>query len=140
MKILLTSILTFFSVLLFAQDENVTAIKAVMHKQEIAWNNADIDGFMQGYWKSDSLMFIGGSGPTYGWQTTLNNYKKRYPDTAHTGHLTFDILEVRRLSSDYYFLTGKWFLKRSVGDVGGYYTLLLRKIKGEWVIVIDHTS
>jgi ketosteroid isomerase-like protein len=56
------------------------------------------------------------------------------------GKLSFDLLEVKKLSPEYYFVLGKWFLKRSIGNTGGYYTLLFRKIKGKWVIVVDHTS
>lgn len=95
---------------------------------------------MNGYWKSDSLMFIGKNGVTYGYNKTLNNYRRNYPDTAAMGKLTFDILEVKRLSADHYFVLGKWMLQRSIGDLSGHYTLLFRKINGEWVIVADHSS
>jgi hypothetical protein len=87
------------------------------------------------------LKFIGSSGVTYGYKQTLSSYKKRYSDTAQMGKLFFDLVkEVKKLSPDYYFILGKWFLKRSVGDIGGLYTLLFRKINGRWVIVVDHTS
>jgi hypothetical protein len=95
---------------------------------------------MKGYWESDSLMFIGKSGVTYGWQNTLNNYKKGYPDTATMGKLNFTIIKVKRLSGEYYQVVGKWHLKRSIGDLSGHYTLLFQKIKGDWVIVTDHSS
>ena len=108
--------------------------------QRIYWNNGDIENFMGGYWKSDSLMFIGKSGITYGWQKTLDNYKKGYPDTAAMGKLKFDILEIKRLSVMYFFVVGKWHLTRSIGDVGGHFTLLFKKIKNKWVIVADHSS
>jgi hypothetical protein len=70
----------------------------------------------------------------------LNNYKKGYPDTAAMGKLEFNIISVQKLSGSYYTVVGRWFLKRSIGDVGGHYTLLFRKIKGQWVIVQDHSS
>ncbi len=95
---------------------------------------------MKGYWENDSLMFIGKSGVTYGWTNTLNNYKKGYPDTAAMGKLNFTLVQVKKLSAKYYHVTGKWFLKRSVGDVGGHYTLLFRKINGRWLIIADHSS
>ena len=123
---------------LFAQDDS-TAIKDVMNKQIEAWNNGDINTFMQTYWKSDSVMFVS-SPPTYGWQTTLENYKKHYPDTAAMGKLTFNLIKLNQLSPEYYFVVGEWHLKRSAGDVGGYFTLLFKKINGNWVIVVDHTS
>ena len=97
-----------------------------------------MNGFV--YWKSDSLMFIGKKGMVRGWQQTLDNYKKGYPDTAAMGKLSFDIVEVKPLSKEYAFVVGKWMLKRSIGDVSGHYTLLLRRIKGQWKIVADHSS
>ncbi len=63
---------------------------------------------MESYWKSDSLKFIGKSGITYGWISTLNNYKKNYPDTSAMGKLDFSVLEIKRLSKRYYFVVGKW--------------------------------
>ena len=123
-----------------AQSADETAIRAVMDAQLKAWNNGDIDAFMQTYLKSDSLLFVGSKGPTYGWQNTLDNYKKHYPDTAAMGKLDFTILEVRKLSAEYSFVLGKWHLTRSIGDIGGAFTLLFRKINGKWLIVADHSS
>jgi ketosteroid isomerase-like protein len=116
------------------------AIRGILEMQTTAWNRGDIEGFMKGYWESDSLMFIGKSGVTYGWSNTLKNYKKNYPDTAAMGKLAFTLIEVKKLSKEYYHVTGKWFLKRSIGDIGGHYTLLFRKINGRWVIISDHSS
>lgn len=112
----------------------------ILDEQTAAWNRGDIDSFMKGYWENDSLMFIGKSGVTYGWENTLKNYKKGYPDTANMGKLTFTIIQVKKLSGRYYHVTGKWYLKRSVGDVSGHYTLLWRKVNGQWVIIADHSS
>lgn len=95
---------------------------------------------MQSYWHSDSLLFVGSGGPTYGWKTTLDHYKKNYPDTVAMGKLAFDILEVKMLSAYNSFVLGRWHLARKTGDIGGYFTLLFRKINGMWVIVADHTS
>ena len=137
---LLPAILLFLSVLSYAQNKDSIAIHKVLSTQVSAWNNGNIDVFMKGYWNSDSLLFIGAKGPTYGWQTTLENYKKRYPDTTAMGKLKFTILETKMLSKDNAFILGNWHLTRTIGDVGGYFTLLFRKINGEWVIIADHTS
>lgn len=115
-------------------------IRALLQKQTEAWNRGDLEGFMEGYWKNDSLMFIGKSGITYGWQKTLDNYKKGYPDKTAMGQLTFTLIQIKRLSTRYYSVVGKWHLKRSIGDIGGHYTLLMRKINGKWVVVSDHSS
>jgi ketosteroid isomerase-like protein len=124
----------------FSQSKDEQTIRQLLNDQTLAWNRGDIEAFMKGYWESDSLMFIGKSGVTYGWKNTLNNYKKGYPDTVAMGKLSFDILVVKRLSPEYFQVIGKWFLKRSIGDISGHYTLLLRKIKDQWVIVADHSS
>ena len=123
-----------------AQSNDETAIRQLLDKQTAAWNKGDIDRFMDGYWENDSLMFIGKSGVTYGWTNTLNNYKRGYPDTAAMGKLRFELLSVKRLSDEYYFVVGKWSLQRSIGNVGGHYNLLFRKINGKWVIIADHSS
>jgi ketosteroid isomerase-like protein len=123
-----------------AQNNEITAIRTIMNEQVKAWNNGDIDVFMQGYWKSDSLLFVGSKGPEYGWKTTLENYKKRYPDTTVMGKLDFTFLEIKLLSADHAFVLGKWHLARTIGDIGGHFTLLFRKINGQWYIIADHTS
>lgn len=142
-KLTCTLLLAFcLPVLLSAQenDKDKQEILATLDRQTRDWNRGDIDAFMVGYWNSDSLRFIGQSGITYGYQQTLANYKKNYSDTAKMGKLSFNILQVKRLSKEYYFVIGKWMLKRSVGDLSGHYTLLFQKIKGKWVIVADHSS
>lgn len=125
---------------LSAQDKNKQQILSILDRQTRDWNNGNIDGFMVGYWNNDSLMFIGKSGITYGYKQTLANYKKNYSDTTQMGKLTFNIIQVKRLSAEYYYVVGKWMLKRTVGDLSGHYNLLFRKINGKWVIVADHSS
>jgi ketosteroid isomerase-like protein len=128
------------SVIGFSQSKEEKLIRQLLQEQTKSWNKGDLEGFMQTYWKSDSLMFIGKSGVKWGWKTTLENYKKGYPDTTAMGQLSFNILQVKKLSSEYYYVVGKWMLKRSIGDLSGHYDLLLRKIKSKWVIVADHSS
>ena len=141
MKCLLATVLfCFFTFSSRGQSKSEKQVRNVLEMQNDAWNKGDIEAFMKGYWENDSLMFIGKSGVTYGWSNTLANYKKGYPDTAAMGKLTFTLIQVKKLSSRYYHITGKWFLKRSIGDVGGHYTLLFKKIKGSWVIIADHSS
>ena len=110
-----------------------------MQLQEKAWNEGNIEQFMAWYWKSDSLMFIGSKGVTYGWEKTLANYKKGYPDKATMGQLSFELIQVKTLSTTAVYVVGKWALTREK-PVGGHFTLLWRKIEGKWVIVSDHTS
>lgn len=139
---LLITILALVSFSLYSQKANKMkpVIEKIMHEQQLAWNKGDLDGFMLSYWNNDSLKFIGKNGITYGWKSTLANYKKSYPDKATMGELTFTIISVEELSKTSCYVIGEWDLKREKGDVGGYYTLLWKKIDGKWVIVIDHTS
>lgn len=95
---------------------------------------------MQTYWHSDSLMFIGKNGVVWGWQKTLENYKKSYPTKEAMGNLSFDIIQIKRLSLQYYSVVGKWMLQRSRDNLSGHFTLLIQKIKEEWKIIADHSS
>lgn len=140
MKFLLTLLTTVILLTSSAQNKDEQAIRSILAEQTIQWNKGNIESFMKGYWKSDSLLFVGKNGPKYGYQTTLENYKKSYPDTVIMGKLNFDILRVQPLSATTYFVLGKFMLIRSIGNVSGYYTLLFRKMKGQWVIVADHSS
>ncbi len=123
-----------------AQSNDEKAIVKILSEQDAAWNRGDIESFMKGYWQNDSLMFIGKTGITYGWQNTLNNYKKRYPDTTAMGKLNFEYIEIKQLSPDYFFVVGKWHLTRTIGNLDGAFTLLLKKINNIWVIAKDHSS
>jgi len=117
-----------------------TAVKAVMDNQAQCWSRGDIDGFMDGYWKSDSLRFLGRSGLTKGWQTTLNNYKKSYPDKLAMGKLKFDHISFERLNNKQMFVVGKWSLEREKDTLRGYYSLLWKKMNGSWKVIFDHTN
>jgi uncharacterized protein (TIGR02246 family) len=140
LPLMLVALLT-LTLTAFAQSsKDELAIRRLMANQVDAWNKGKIDQFMKGYWNNDSLVFIGKAGPTYGYHHALANYKKNYNGPDQMGTLFFDLLKVRRLSPDYYFVIGKWFLKRKSGDVGGTYTLLFHKIDGQWRIIVDHTS
>jgi hypothetical protein len=122
------------------QSKDEASVLKILAEQTKFWNEGKMDQFVKGYWEHDSLMFIGQSGVTYGYRNMLNNCKKNYSDTTKMGKLAFEIIKVQRLSDQYYFVVGKWFLKRSIGDLNGHYTLLFRKINNEWVIVADHSS
>jgi len=140
MQKIFLGLLLLLSLPVFAQSNDEKEVRQVLAKQNAAWNRGDVESFMVGYWNNDSLMFIGSSGVVYGYKNTLERYKKNYADTTAMGKLFFDLVEVKKLSSEYYHVTGKWFLKRSIGDAGGHFTLLFRKIKGRWVIISDHSS
>lgn len=115
-------------------------IQAIMNQQEDAWNAGDLNAFMEPYWKSDSLLFIGSRGPTFGWQTTLNNYKKTYPTPEKMGRLKFENLTMKPLENAHYWVAGKWILYRQADTLAGHYTLLWKHTKTGWKIITDHSS
>lgn len=117
-----------------------TEILQVMKNQQTAWNNGDLEGFMQGYWKSDSLMFIGSKGPTFGWQKTLANYKKSYPTKEKMGTLEFSGIQIKMLGKNYASVFGKWKLQRKEDAPNGIFTLIFQKFKDGWKIISDHSQ
>ncbi|AHJ97673.1 YybH family protein [Hymenobacter swuensis] len=116
-------------------------ILQVLTTQTAAWNRGDVPGYMQGYWQHDSLVFIGKSGLTYGWQRTLENYRRSYPTPAAMGQLTFSNLRIQLLGAEAAQVVGRWHLARPVaGDLQGHFLLVLRRLNGHWVVVADHSS
>ncbi|MCP4457171.1 MAG: nuclear transport factor 2 family protein [Cytophagales bacterium] len=120
-----------------AQEEEITK---VLEAQVECWNKGDLECFMQSYLNSDELVFVGSNGPRYGWQVTLNNYKKSYPDRAAMGTLSFDLLKFQPVGKKHYLVIGKWVLNRERDAPQGHFSLVLEKIKGEWKIIADHSS
>ncbi len=117
------------------------AILLVLKRQTEDWNAGRVDKFMNGYWPSDSLTFVGKTGITYGYQATLANYKKRYPDRESMGTLKFDILQMDFPGPNVAYVIGRWHLTRpKLGNAEGHFTLLWRRIKKRWVIISDHSS
>jgi ketosteroid isomerase-like protein len=118
----------------------ISEIQTIMKKQEDAWNRGDLEGFMLGYWKSDSLRFIGKRGITYGWQQTLDNYKKGYPNTEAMGTLQFTNLSLELTGDSAAYVIGQWQLFRTADTLSGHYSLLWKMKNNQWLIVADHSS
>lgn len=123
----------------FSQTEatDKEAILSVLKAQENAWNQFDLEGYMQGYWKSDSLKFYGSKGLTNGWQKTLENYKKGYPSKEYTGTLKFTVDAITKIEENSYHIMGQYHLVRNVGNANGVFLIIFKKIDGEWRIVAD---
>jgi len=142
MKKYILLVLFIFVVSLKAQtisDDDKTAILNVLEQQRICWNNGDLAGYMKGYWKSDSTRFIGKSGINYGWNATFESYKKGYPNKETMGTLIFKVISIELLNPKSVLMIGKWDLDRKE-KAGGYFTLIWKKINGEWLITTDHSS
>ena len=114
-----------------------TQVLHTMESQQNAWNSGDLDAFMVGYWESDSLLFIGSRGVSSGYTTTLENYKKSYPNKDAMGTLTFNNRSWTQISENAGLLIGSWRISE---EAHGMYSLIWKKIDGRWVIVVDHSS
>lgn len=112
----------------------------VIHQQENDWNAGDIDGFMRGYWQDKNLQFSSGGEVTTGWQATLDRYKSRYPDKTTMGTLEFKVHGIKSMGPVDALVQGQWQLTRDNDTPSGLFTLHMKNIEGEWVIVSDHTS
>ena len=137
-------LLSIFTVLISCnsttEKQDKEAIISLMKLQEEAWSKHDLEGFMKGYWKSDSLKFYGSNGLTFGWDKTLANYKKGYPTPDHSGSLKFKINDITKIEKESYYVMGEYHLTRKVGNTNGIFMIIFRKINGEWKIVADHSS
>ena len=141
--------LTVFSCVLMAgivsaaptQTQNATAqIRAVLHAQQDAWNRGDIDGFMNGYARSASTVFVSDDTIRRGWETVRARYKEKYSDRAKMGVLTFSEPEITLLSPNAAVVLGRWSLKRAKDQPHGRFTLIFKRLAEGWRIVHDHTS
>lgn len=125
-----------------AQDHSIREqeIRAVLDEQVAEWNNGNIDRFMEGYVKRDSVRFASNGTITYGWNNMLQRYKKNYSTKEMMGTLTFSGIDVDVLSEDVALVFGKWSLRRAKDEPWGLFTLVFRNTHGDWRIVHDHTS
>lgn len=124
----------------FASNAQEEEIKKVLSAQIDCWNKGDITCFMQGYLNSEELIFVSSNGLKYGWKMTLNNYKKNYPNRVAMGILGFDLLKFQSIGKNHYLVVGKWILQRKNDTLEGYFSIIFKKIKGEWKIIADHSS
>ena len=129
-----------FTFIAQAQEAELVSIKSVMVKQEMDWSAGNLEAFMEGYWKSDKLRFSSGGNIQRGWQGTLDRYKKRYPDKATMGTLTFSNIEISLLEPDWAVAFGHWKLTLAADTPSGLFTLTFHKFPEGWRIVHDHTS
>jgi ketosteroid isomerase-like protein len=123
----------------FSQNDQ-QQILSVLNIQIESWNKGDLDAYMEGYWKSDELVFTSSGKITKGWKQTLDKYKKSYDTKDKMGRLKFSDLEVKKLSENSAYVLGKWELRRKTDNPKGVFTLIFKKMNEGWRIVHDHTS
>lgn len=118
----------------------IDAIKKILDTQKKCWNNGDIDGFMQGYWKSEKLIFTSlNHKPAYGWENTLERYKNSYPTKYSMGEFRFEILDIEITSKKTAIVNGEWELIRANDHPNGLFWLDFKKIDQNWLITKDST-
>ena len=120
--------------------KTIAAVRAVLDAQVAAWNRGDIEGFMDGYWRSPETVFVSGDTVTHGWQTVLDRYKKGYDTRDKMGTLTFSDLEIKVIGKDTAVAMGRWQLTRAQDTPHGRFTLIFRRTQQGWRIIHDHTS
>jgi beta-aspartyl-peptidase (threonine type) len=117
------------------------AVRAVLLEQVTAWNRGDLEGFMDGYWRSDELTFTSGDIVKRGWDATRERYIKSYrSEGKEMGRLSFGELEVEPLNSTTALVRGQYKLIRSGKEETGRFTLVFRETADGWKITSDHTS
>ena len=122
------------------EKEEINKIKDVLETQRKYWNKGDIDGFMQGYWKSKDLIFTSASHkPAYGWKNTLKRYKNSYPNKESMGEFNYNIIDIRITSKTTALLNGTWKLIRKNDNPEGEFWLELESFNGKWLITKDST-
>lgn len=134
------SLLLLTTLFVKGQSTDSIALVKVMNMQIERWNKGDVDGFMDGYWKSDSLTFVTHKGVKRGWTAMRDGYKKSYPTREAMGNLIFDHLEVKVLNATTAYVIGRWSVDEKQPDKQGWFTLLFRKFPEGWRIVSDHTD
>ena len=120
--------------------EDSISISQVLKDQEKAWNDGDIDKFMQGYLKSDNIVFTGSNGSIYGWEETRKRYLNKYSNRTLMGRLKFRIINFQKLGNNIIQMQGSFYLKRKIDDSKGFFSLIWKKEDEKWFIISDHTS
>lgn len=128
---------------LSAQHRGNTAeqeVRNVLFEQVSAWNRGDLDGYMLGYWRSDSTEFVSGGSLTRGYDDVLSRYRRTYNGREAMGRLEFSELSVKVFAKTAAVVSGVWKLRRANDTPWGRFTLLVEKKSGSWRITHDHTS
>ena len=115
-------------------------VRATLDAQVAAWNEGSIRGFMDGYARTDTLVFLSGGNVRRGWEESYYAYVRGYPDREAMGTLSFEGIEVRALSPRHAIAFGRWRLTRGEDAPTGLFSLVMQNTDDGWVVVHDHTS
>ena len=124
-----------------SKDSLERELEELLENQVSAWNDGNLVKFMDTYWKSPKLTFSSGGKTNFGWQATLDNYKKAYPTPEKMGKLHFEKLTVSRIEAGSALVLGNWHLRMADGqERDGNFSLVIRKFGERWEIIHDHSS
>ena len=116
------------------------AILATVERMEAAWNRGDFRGYMAGFENPD-VVFVSGGKFQDGWQGTLDHYVRDYGGSPERrGRLHFYNMKVDVLAPDAAMLIGQYRLERGPRVTEGVNTRLFRKVRGRWLISVNHVS
>jgi ketosteroid isomerase-like protein len=116
------------------------AILGTVAKMETAWNRGDFRGYMAGF-QNPGVTFVSGGKFQDGWQGTLDHYIRDYGGSAERrGRLHFYNMKVDLLAPDAAMLVGQYRLERGSRVTEGVNTRLFRKVRGRWLISVNHVS
>jgi len=117
-----------------------TAILTTIEHMEAAWNRGDFRGYMAGF-ENPGVVFVSGGRFQDGWQGTLDHYIRDYGGSAERrGQLHFYKMKVDLLAPDAAMLIGQYRLERGTRVTEGVNTRLFRKVRGRWLISVNHVS
>ncbi len=134
------SIIAFLALAAAMPQAEKAAILNTVHHMEDAWNRGDFRGYMAGF-KNPDVVFVSGGKFQEGWQGTLDHYVRDYGGSAERrGKLHFYNMKVDLLAPDAAMLVGQYRLERGPSVTEGVNTRLFRKIKGKWLITMNHVS
>ncbi len=115
------------------------AIRLNFRRQAACWNRGDLTCFMESYHATDSLRMVSSSGVKQGYQDILQRYIDTYPPEK-MGQLSFDLLHWTPLRPDLYHIIGRYNLRDEEGKRSGFFSVLMQRIEGRWLMVADHSS
>ena len=122
-------------------EKDTLAIRANFSQQEACWNKGDLECYMEAYAPDGVIQTISRGGVTQGYQNILSGYKKNFP-REKMGQLRFDQIGYTRLTDEYYYVVGRFNLSYPPSDrqFQGWFSVVMKKIDGQWLMISDHSS
>ena len=115
-------------------------IRALFESSCAAWNRGDIDGYLAAYWHSDKVRWVSEGIVHHGFETIAAVCKARFNSPDNMGRLEVANLDIQLLGEGDALIFGEWIQTTRTTRPHGIFTVHLKKIEGEWLIVSDHSS